>query len=239
MSQLKDAPVLYRSLRHVLPSLLHRYLDLEIVGLEHVPRDTPAIITPNHLSFIDSIVMPLDIPRPVYFLGKFEYFASWRTRWFFSALGVVPTYRSGGDRSEDSLNAGSALLDSGALLGIYPEGTRSPDGQLYRGKTGAARLALRTGVPIIPCGIAGTREVMPEGSRALHRGRVTVTFAPPVDLQAYGDGDDPQLLRAATDVIIEQIRAITQQPYVDRYAAEVKQGMPLTPPSDPGAATAN
>jgi len=239
MSQLDEAPVLYRSLRHALPSILHRYLDLHIVGLEHIPRDAPAIITPNHLSFIDSIVMPLDIPRPVYFLGKAEYFRSWRTRWFFSAVGVVPTHRSGGDRSQDSLNAGRQLLETGALLGIYPEGTRSPDGQLYRGKTGAARLALRAGVPVIPCGISGTRAVMPEGSRTLKRGSVTVTFAPPVDLVAYGSGDDPDTLREATNLITQHIQTITGQTYVDRYAGDVKNGTTVNLPPDPDAATTN
>lgn len=239
MSQLDDAPVLYRSLRRVLPSMLHRYLDINIVGLEHIPRDTPAIITPNHLSFIDSILMPLDIPRPVYFLGKVEYFRSWRTRWFFSAVGVVPTHRSGGDRSQDSLNAGRQLLEAGALLGIYPEGTRSPDGQLYRGKTGAARLALRAGVPVIPCGISGTRAVMPEGSRTLKRGHVTVTFAPPVDLAQYGSGDDPETLRLATNVITQHIQAITKQTYVDCYASDVKNGTRVNLPQDPDATTTN
>lgn len=224
MSQLSDAPRLYRSLRRVLPGILHRYLDLDVRGLEHVPADTPAIVCPNHLSFIDSILMPLDIPRPVYFLGKAEYFSSWRTRWFFSAVGVVPTYRSGGDRSEDSLNAGKALLETGALLGIYPEGTRSPDGQLYKGKTGAARLALRTGVPVIPCGIAGTRAVMPEGRRLLSRGRVSVTFGAPLDLTRFGDGSNPELLRAATDTIVNTIQTITGQTYQDVYAADVKNG---------------
>lgn len=239
MSQLHDAPLLYRSLRRVLPSILHRYLDLEIVGLEHIPHDTPAIITPNHLSFIDSIVMPLDIPRPVYFLGKNEYFTSWRTRWFFSALGVVPTHRSGGDRSEDALNAGLALLESGALLGIYPEGTRSPDGQLYRGKTGAARLALRAGVPVIPCGISGTRAVMPQGSRTLKRGHVTVTFAAPLELRLHANGEDAEQLRTATTLITQHIAAITHQSYDDRYAAEVKNGPTLRPPLDPDATTTN
>jgi 1-acyl-sn-glycerol-3-phosphate acyltransferase len=224
MSQLSDAPFLYRSLRRILPGILHRYLDLDVIGLENIPANTPAIITPNHLSFIDSIVMPLDIPRPVYFLGKVEYFRSWRTRWFFSAVGVVPTYRTGGDRSEDSLTAGRKLLDTGALLGIYPEGTRSPDGQLYKGKTGAARLALRAGVPIIPCGISGTRAVMPEGSRGLKRGHVTVTFDQPLDLSTYGDGDDPATLRDATTLIIQRIQALTGQNYQDRYASDVKNG---------------
>ncbi len=223
VSGMRGAPRLYRTLHRIVPGVVGRYLTLEVDGLDNVPAEGGAVLAANHLSFIDSILLPLHIPRPVYFLGKAEYFASWRTRWFVAGTGVVPVNRSAGDRGRDSLEVGVRILTGGDLLGIYPEGTRSPDGRLYRGKTGPVRMALQAGVPIIPCGVRGTREVMPEGRRLPRRGVVSVTYGEPLDLGRYRDhDDDPYALRAATDEVMYEIMRLSGQSYVDAYASRVK-----------------
>ena len=131
MGQMSGAPGLYRLLRATLPSVVMPYFKVTVEGLEHVPTHGPAVIAGNHLSFIDSFVLALSLPRPLYYLGKSDYWESARTRWLVAGAGVVPVYRDGGDRGEGSLRAGIQLLERGDLLGIYPEGTRSPDGRLY------------------------------------------------------------------------------------------------------------
>jgi 1-acyl-sn-glycerol-3-phosphate acyltransferase len=230
VSGMRGAPRLYRTLHRVVPGVVGRYLTLAVDGLDNVPAEGGAVLAANHLSFIDSILLPLRIPRPVYFLGKAEYFATWRTRWFVAGTGVVPVNRHAGDRGRDSLDVGVRILTGGDLLGIYPEGTRSPDGRLYRGKTGPVRMALQAGVPIIPCGVRGTREVMPEGRRFPRRGEVSVTYGEPLDLDRYrGHDDDPYALRAATDEVMYEIMRLSGQSYVDAYAARVKSSRP--PPS--------
>jgi 1-acyl-sn-glycerol-3-phosphate acyltransferase len=225
MPGMSDAPLLYRFLHGVLPPGVNRWLDVRVEGREHVPATGGAVLACNHLSFIDSIVMPLALPRPVYFLGKADYWDSWRTRWFFRGTGVVPVHRDGGDRSEASLRTGVEILRRGDLLGIYPEGTRSPDGRLYRGKTGPVRMALEADVPIVPCALSGTDEAMPSGSRVPRRGHVVLRFGRPLDLSRYRDRrSDPFALRAATDELMYEIMLLSGQEYVDEYAAKVKSG---------------
>lgn len=227
MSGMRGAPRMYRVLHRLLPVVLDRYLTFEVVGLDNVPAHSPVILAANHLSFIDSILLPLKVPRPVSFLGKVEYFDSWRTRWFVSATGVVPVHRVGGDGSRASLETGVRILREGGVLGVYPEGTRSPDGRLYRGKTGPVRIALTAGVPIVPCAIAGTREVMPEGRRLPHRGAVSVTYGEPLDLSAYaGLERDAAAVRTASDQVMDAIMRLSGQEYADVYAADVKAGAP-------------
>ena len=214
---------MYRVLRRVMPSVVNRYLRVRTEGLENVPEREPAILACNHLSFIDSIVLPLNVPRPVYFLGKADYWDSWRTRWFFQGTGVIPVHRGGGPRGEDSIRAGVEVLNSGDLLGIYPEGTRSPDGRLYRGKTGPVRIALEAGVPIIPCAVRGTAAAMPPGAYVTRRGEVTVRYGRPLDLSPYQQGGgDPFVLRSAADELMYEIMLLSGQEYVDEYAAQVK-----------------
>ncbi|MFP4311215.1 MAG: lysophospholipid acyltransferase family protein [Nitriliruptoraceae bacterium] len=222
---MQDAPTMYRTLRRALPPVLNPYLKVTVEGLENVPRVEPAILAGNHLSFIDSLVLPMNIPRPVYFLGKSDYWDSWRTRWFFQGTGVIPVRRGGKGEGDASLATGVEILRSGELLGIYPEGTRSPDGRLYRGKTGPVRMALEAEVPIIPCGILGTEVALPTGSRIPKRVPVTVRYGAPLDLSRYHDRRaDPFVLRAATDELMYEIMLLSEQEYVDEYGAKVKSG---------------
>ncbi len=220
-----EAPGLYRVLHKALPPIFDKWLSLQVEGAEHVPADSPAVLACNHLSFIDSLVLPVSVDRPLYFLGKADYWDSWRTRWFFQSTGVVPVDRTGGDKAEAALQTGVRILESNELLGIYPEGTRSPDGRLYRGKTGPARIAITAGVPIIPCAVIGTDQAMPEGSRVPRRRPVMVRYGRPMTLERYaGKADDPVALRAATDELMFEIMMLSGQEYVDEYASKVKKG---------------
>ena len=225
MPGMPDAPRLYRALKRVLPPVANPYFHVDCEGLEHVPVEEPAVLACNHLSFIDSIVLPLNSARPVYYLGKADYWDSWRTRWFFQGTGVVPIQRGGGAASDNALKTGVDILNSGELLGIYPEGTRSPDGRLYRGKTGPARIALEAGVPIIPCAVLGTDKAMPTGTYRPRREDITVRYGQPLDLSRYYDRrDDPFVLRSATDELMYEIMMLSEQEYVDEYAAKIKSG---------------
>jgi 1-acyl-sn-glycerol-3-phosphate acyltransferase len=220
-----DAPRMYRTLRRILPPAVNGYLHVHLEGLEHVPESAPAILACNHLSFIDSIVLPLNVPRPVYFLGKADYWDSWRTRWFFEGTGVVPVHRGGGEQGEASLRTGVEILSRGDLLGIYPEGTRSPDGRLYRGKTGPVRMALEAGVPIIPCAVIGTDRALPTGTYRPRREPVRVRYGEPLDLSRFhARREDPFALRSATDELMYEIMLLSGQEYVDEYASKVKSG---------------
>jgi 1-acyl-sn-glycerol-3-phosphate acyltransferase len=223
---LADAPRMYRTLKRVLPPVTDRFFRTRIEGLdEHVPTDAPAILASNHLSFIDSILLPVAVPRPVYFLGKADYWDSWRTRWFFQGTGVVPVYRDGGEKGNAALRTGIEILGRGELLGIYPEGTRSPDGRLYRGKTGPVRMALEAGVPIVPCAVIGTDRAMPTGTYLPKRHPVTIRYGAPLDFSRYTDDrDDPFVLRSATDELMYEIMLLSGQEYVDEYASRVKSG---------------
>jgi 1-acyl-sn-glycerol-3-phosphate acyltransferase len=225
MPGMKDAPLMYRALKRILPPIVTRYFHLQVEGLENVPSSGGAIVAANHLSFFDSIFMPLMVDRPVYFLAKADYFESARTRWFFEGAGTIPTYRQGGDKGKQALESGISVLERGDLLGIYPEGTRSPDGRLYRGKTGPVRMALEAGVPIVPVGILGSRDAQPPGSYLPRRHPVTVRYGRPVDFSRYeGDEDDPFVLRSATDELMYEIMMLSEQEYVDEYASKVKSG---------------
>ncbi len=226
MSELDRAPRLYRFIRWSCPRLLNPRFSMDVQGAEHLPPDgTPIILASNHLSFIDSIVLPLNIARPVYFLGKADYWDSWKTRWFFQSTGVIPIKRAGGDASRGALETGLEILGRGEVLGIYPEGTRSPDGRLYRGKTGPVRIALEAGVPIIPCAVIGTDQAMPTGSYLPKKHHVKVRYGKPLDLSRYRDKmDDPFVLRSATDELMFEIMMLSGQEYVDEYASKVKSG---------------
>ena len=195
-------------------------------GAEHVPRTGPAILASNHLSFSDHFFAPLPLPRKVVFLAKSEYFTGRGikglfSKAFFSGVGQIPVDRSGGEASERALTTGLRVLASGQLLGIYPEGTRTPDGRLFRGKTGVARLALEARVPVIPCAMIGGFEFQPPG-RITPRLRVRpgVRFGKLLDFSRYyGMENDKLVLRAVTDEIIYEIMELSGQEYVDEYAA--------------------
>lgn len=194
---------------------------VQVEGREHVPATGPVILAPNHVAFLDSMFLPLVLRRRVTFVAKAEYFDSWKTAWFFRAAGQIPMRREGGSASERALVAARDVLKAGGALGIYPEGTRSPDGRLYRGHTGVVRLALGCGVPVIPVGMVGTSAVQRPGSN-LPRPfkKVTVRFGAPLDLSRFAGSEagDPLTLRRATDELMFEIRNFSGQEYVDRYA---------------------
>lgn len=196
-----------------------------MTGLRNVPQSGPVIVASNHLSFSDSIFMPLVVPRKVTFLAKSEYFTSPGIKGFikkitFIALGQVPVDRSGGRRSEAALLTGLELLAEGACIGIYPEGTRSPDGKLYKGRTGIARLAIESGAAVVPVAMFNTAEIQPTGQVVPKVQRVEMIFGEP--LYYKGDTSDLKLLREITDEIMEKIQEISNQEYVDMYASEAK-----------------
>ena len=218
------APGLYRFLHGVIPPVLNAFYRPWMEGAEHLPVNGPAILASNHLSFLDSIFLPAMLDRPVFFLGKSDYFKGWK-RWFFEGVGVMPVNREGGDAGEASLRKGQEILEGGHLLGIYPEGTRSPDGRLYRGKTGPVRLALRTGAPIIPVAMIGTFEILPPGANVPKIRRVGMRLGRPLDFSRYqGMENDRFVLRSATDELMYELMMLSGQEYVDEYAAKVKSG---------------
>lgn len=200
-----------------------------IVGLENVPKTGAVVLASNHLSFIDSIFLPLVVPRPVVFLAKSEYFTGkglkgWATRVFFQATGQLPIDRSGGKASEASLNTGLTVLAEGSILGIYPEGTRSPDGKLYRGRTGVARMVLESGVPVVPVAMIGTEHVMPIGTRLPKVRRIGIIIGEPIDFTRFeGMEGDRFVLRSVTDELVYRLRGLSGQEYVDVYASSVKE----------------
>lgn len=212
--------MVYRVVKILLTPLIKLLWRVRVEGAEHVPAQGPVILAPNHVTFLDSIFLPLVVPRRVTYVAKAEYFDSWKTAWFFRAVGQIPMRREGGSASERALAAARDVLEAGGVLGIYPEGTRSPDGRLYRGHTGVARLALGCHVPLVPVGLVGTSEVQHPGSNLPHPFRkVTVRFGRPLDLSRFtGEGaSDPMALRALTDELMFEIRALSGQEYVDRY----------------------
>jgi 1-acyl-sn-glycerol-3-phosphate acyltransferase len=213
--------VAYWVLKSLLSPIFRLLWRVDVEGRENVPRTGAVVLAPNHVSFCDSLFVPLVIRRRVTFVAKAEYFDSWKTAWFFRAAGQIPMRRDGGSASERALATAREVLTGGGILGIYPEGTRSPDGRLYRGHTGVARLALGCGVPVIPVGIVGTTEVQPRGSNIMRPfRRVTIRFGPPLDVARF-DGtssSDPLALRTVTDELMFEIRRLSGQAYVDRYA---------------------
>jgi 1-acyl-sn-glycerol-3-phosphate acyltransferase len=198
-------------------------------GTDNVPREGPAIIASNHLSFSDHFFGPLPLPRKVIYLAKAEYFTGRGvkgliSRAFFSGVGQIPVDRSGGQAGERALATGLRVLAGGKLLGIYPEGTRTPDGRLYRGKTGVARLALESGAPVIPCAMLATFDLMPPGKILPRlRFRPGVRYGKPIDFSRYaGLETDRLVLRAVTDEIMYALMRLSGQEYVDEYAQQAK-----------------
>jgi 1-acyl-sn-glycerol-3-phosphate acyltransferase len=213
--------VTYWVLKCLLSPIFRLFWRVDVQGREHIPTSGAAVLAPNHVSFCDSLFVPLVIRRRVTFVAKAEYFDSWKTAWFFRAAGQIPMRREGGSASERALATARAVLNEGGILGIYPEGTRSPDGRLYRGHTGVARLALGCGVPVIPVGLVGTTDVQPRGSNLMRPfRRVTITFGPPLDVARFAgtSSTDPLALRTVTDELMFEIRRLSGQVYVDRYA---------------------
>jgi len=220
----------YGLFKHVLlgPGL-KVYYHPTVEGAQHIPATGGAILASNHLSFSDSIFLPLVIARKVVFLGKSEYFTGKgikgaATRAFMEGVGTIPVHRGGGRASEAALRTGLQVLGNGDLLGIYPEGTRSVDGRLYRGKTGAARLAIEAGVPIIPVAMVGTDVAQPVGKRVPSRVDIGVRIGAPIDPAPYaGREDQREALRELTDAVMHAIQELSGQEYVDRDSAQYKR----------------
>ena len=201
----------------------------QVSGAENVPASGPAILASNHLSYSDWMFMPLTLPRRVTFVAKAEYFTTpgikgWFQRKFFSGSGQVPIDRSGATAAEGALKAAKKILAEGELFGIYPEGTRSHDGRLYRGKTGVARLALESKVPVVPVAVVGTDVVAPPGKKFGRFTRPIVRFGKPLDFSRYeGLENDRYILRSITDEIMYEIMKLSGQEYVDMYASRAKE----------------
>ncbi|MEO6826230.1 MAG: lysophospholipid acyltransferase family protein [Microbacteriaceae bacterium] len=200
-----------------------------VLGEDNVPASGAVILASNHLSFIDSILLPIVLDRRISFLAKSDYFTrtgvkGWATRAFMNATGQISIDRSGGKASEASLNTGLAVLARSEQLGIYPEGTRSPDGKLYRGRTGVARMILEAGVPVVPVAMIATEKVMPIGTRLPKIRRVGIVFGKQLDFRRFeGMESDRFVLRSVTDEIMYELSQLSGQEYVDVYATSVKE----------------
>ncbi len=214
--------------RIILGPILRLIFRPYVIGVEHVPEDGPAIFASNHLSFSDSIFLPLMVPRRITFLAKVDYFTrpglkGWLTAGFFRGAGQLPVDRSGGSASEAALRTGLRVLGRGDMLGIYPEGTRSPDGRLYRGKTGVARMALEAKVKVLPVVMIGTEKIQPPGRKMPKLGRVGMRIGAPLDFSRYeGMEGDRFVLRSITDEIMYELMELSGQEYVDIYAQVAK-----------------
>ena len=210
----------YWLLKAVLTPALRFFYRIRSEGIEDVPTTGAAILASNHLSFSDSIFLPLVLHRRITFVAKAEYFEDPKTAWFFRAVGQIPIKRGGGSASLRAIESAAEVLKEGGLFGIYPEGTRSPDGRLYKGHTGVARLALRQRVPVIAVAMVGTREAQPIGQvRPNAFMPVTVRFSKPLDFSRFYDrADDPVALRQVTDEIMFELQDLSGQEYVNAYA---------------------
>jgi 1-acyl-sn-glycerol-3-phosphate acyltransferase len=222
--------VLYWLSKYVLAGPVMRLLARPTIeGLHHIPTHGGAILAGNHLAVADSFLVPLLLPRRVTYLAKREYFTQpgllgWLKKMFFTGVGQVPVDRTSGSGAQAALETGVRLLHEGKLLGIYPEGTRSPDGRLYKGKTGVARMALEADVPVIPVAVIGTDKLNPIGSRMWRPHRVRIRIGEPLDFSRYaGMAGDRFIERSMTDEIMYALMELSGQTYVDTYAASVKE----------------
>jgi 1-acyl-sn-glycerol-3-phosphate acyltransferase len=204
-----------------------------VTGADNIPKSGAVILASNHLSFVDSVFLPICIDRDMVFLAKSEYFTTkgikgWATKWFMKGTGMLPIDRSGGKASEASLNTGLRVLAEGRVLGIYPEGTRSPDGKLYRGRTGIARMVLESGVPVVPVAMIDTEKVMPIGAKWPKMRRPGIIIGKPLDFSRFqGMEGDRFILRSVTDEIIYELAGLSGQQYEDVYASSVREKRPV------------
>ncbi len=199
-----------------------------VTGAENIPKEGGVILASNHLSVIDSVFLPIMIDRHVFFLAKSDYFTGrgfkgWITKNFMLATGQKPIDRSGGKASEASLNTGLDVLGGGQMLGIYPEGTRSPDGRMYRGRTGVARMILESGVPVVPVAMIDTDKAMPIGSKLPKIRRIGTVIGDPLDFSRFqGMDGDRFILRSITDELMYELQKLSGQEYIDVYASTVR-----------------
>ncbi|MDI5966008.1 lysophospholipid acyltransferase family protein [Streptomyces sp. SL13] len=199
-----------------------------VEGAENIPGTGPVILAGNHVTFLDSLFLSLVVKRQVYFIGKDEYVTGRGLKgrlmaWFFTTAGMIPVDRDGGHGGVAALMTGKRVLEEGKVFGIYPEGTRSPDGRLYRGRTGIARLALMTGAPVVPFAMVGTDRIQPTGSGVPRISRFTVRFGSALEFTRYEGMDrDRYVLRAVTDEVMSDVMRLSGQEYVDVYATKAK-----------------
>ncbi|MFF9239911.1 lysophospholipid acyltransferase family protein [Streptomyces sp. NPDC014801] len=216
-------------IKAVLGPVMRLMFRLRAEGAENIPGDGPVILAGNHLTFIDSMILPLVCDRQVFFIGKDEYVTGKGVKgrlmaWFFTGVGMIPVDRDGGRGGVAALMTGRRVLEEGKVFGIYPEGTRSPDGRLYRGRTGIARLTLMTGAPVVPFAMIGTDKLQPGGSGMPRPGQVTVRFGEPMEFSRYEGMDrDRYVLRAVTDSVMAEVMRLSGQEYVDMYASKAKE----------------
>ncbi|QKW65867.1 1-acyl-sn-glycerol-3-phosphate acyltransferase [Streptomyces sp. NA03103] len=215
-------------IKAVLGPIMRLMFRTRVEGVENIPGDGPVILAGNHLTFIDSVIMPLTCDRQVFFIGKDEYVTGKGLKgrlmaWFFTGVGMVPVDRDGGRGGVAALMTGRRILEEGHVFGIYPEGTRSPDGRLYRGRTGIARLTLMTGAPVVPFAVIGTDKLQPGGAGLPRPGKVTVRFGEAMEFSRYEGMDrDRYVLRAVTDSVMTEVMRLSGQEYVDMYASKAK-----------------
>lgn len=223
----QGATQLQDRLRRVLAPMARRLWTLHLEGFDRLPESGPAILCPNHISFMDSALLMLCVPRRIGFVGKADYMDSWKTRRLFPAVGMIPIDRSGGERSAGALEAAESVLRRGELFGIYPEGTRSRDGYLYKGHTGAARLALAVGCPIYPVGITGTDAIQPPDARLPTPFKPAhIRIGEPIFPDRYRDrGAEHLALRQFIDEVMFEIRELTGQEYRNVYATRKAEGL--------------
>ncbi len=224
--------MLYWLVKGVLTPVLRVTYRIKVEGREHLPKHGPVIIAANHRSFLDSIFLPLLIgKRRMTFVAKAEYFDKARTRWFFRGVGQIPIRREGGSASQRALDSATEVLEHDGVFGIYPEGTRTRSGKTHRGHTGVARLALRTGAPIVPVGLVGTDECQPTDKKLPRPFRtITVRIGAPILSDRFQAGDDHLALRRLTDeVMFEIVQLCGCYEYEDVYATKQAEDLPVEP----------
>ena len=216
--------------RTALAPVARRLWSIEISGLERLPESGPAILCPNHVSFLDSAFLMLVVQRNISFVGKAEYMDSWKTKILFPMMGMIPIDRSGGEKSQAALDAAEGVLTRGELFGMFPEGTRSRDGCLYKGRTGAARLATKIGCPIFPVGIVGTDDIQPPDAKVPKLFRsCSITIGRPVRPERYTTSTDPHMAwRSMIDEVMYEVQSMTGQVYRNVYAGKTADSEPIT-----------
>ncbi len=224
----REAGQLWWVAKHLLAPTSKFFWRFEVNGIENVPQTGPAIMAPNHVSVLDSFFLPAVLPRRITYVGKAEYMDDWKTKYLFPALGMVPIDRSGGSAAQRALDTAASILEQGELFGIYPEGTRSRSGYLHKGHTGVARLSMRTGAPIVPVGLRGTREIQPpDAPTPKPFMTVEINIGTPIDPARFRARDgDPLLYREITDELMFEISRLSGQQYVHEYASKPAEGTP-------------
>jgi 1-acyl-sn-glycerol-3-phosphate acyltransferase len=216
--------------RTTLAPVARRLWSIDISGLDRLPESGPAILCPNLVSFLDSAFLMLVVQRNISFVGKAEYMDSWKTKILFPMMGMIPIDRSGGEKSQAALDAAEGVLTRGELFGMFPEGTRSRDGCLYKGRTGAARLATKIGCPIFPVGIVGTDDIQPPDAKVPKLFRsCSITIGRPVRPERYTSSTDPHMAwRSMIDEVMFEVQSMTGQVYKNVYAGKTADSEPIT-----------